>query len=159
MTATASGIIPGGNDTSRITLTTIDSTSFTTIGLILPAVPVSTTKTGRCIVYWKMSNTSDMATFGIGMSNPPIGFWGGTSVTYTAEGKSSWLAFSQTITTATAISTTAAAGATDTPYRAEVDFTLQTGGTSPVTVTLYGQVSNDSATLTIEPGSACYWFP
>jgi hypothetical protein len=159
MTATASGIITGGNDTSRTTLTTIDSTSFTTTGLILPAVPVSTTKTGRCTVYWKMSNTSDMATFGIGMSNPPIGFWGGTSVTYTAEGKSSWLAFSQTITTATAISTAAAAGATDTPYRAEVDFTLQTGVTSPVTVTLYGQVSNDRATLAIEPGSACYWFP
>jgi hypothetical protein len=158
-TVTASGIIAGGNDTARTTSTTIGSTSFTATGLVLPTVPVSTTKIGRCVVYWQMSSTSNTATFGIGMSNTPTGLWGGSSVTYAAAGTSNWLAFAQTATAAAAISTAATAGVTNTTYRAEIDFTLQTGATNPVAITLYGEVSNASATLTIQPGSACYWLP
>jgi hypothetical protein len=158
-TVTASGIVTGGNDTTRTTASTISTTGFTSTGLVLPTVPANTTKNGRCIVLWQMSSTSYSATFGIGMSNAPTGLWGGSSVTYAAAGTSNWLAFSQTATAATAVSTAATAGAANTTYRAEIDFTLQTGVSNTVAVTLYGQVSNSSATLTIQPGSACYWLP
>jgi hypothetical protein len=158
-TVTASGIITGANDTTRTTSTTIATTSFTTTGLVLPTVPVSSTKSGRCVIYWQMSSTSYTATFGIGMTNTPTGLWGGSSVTYAATGTSNWLAFSQTATAATPISTAATAGATGTTYRSEVDVTLQTGATNPVSITVYGEVSNAGATLTIEPGSTCYWLP
>lgn len=157
-TVTASGIITGANDTTRVTTTTMTN-SWTTTGLVLPTVPVNTTKTGRCVVLWAMSSTSYTATFGIGMSNAPTGLWGGSSVTYAGAGTSNWLAFSQTSTSTTAVSTAATAGATGTIYRAEVDFTIQTGGTNPVAVTLFGETGNSSATLTIEPGSTCYWLP
>jgi len=40
-----------------------------------------------------------------------------------------------------------------------IDFTLQTGSSSTVALTLYGETSNASGTLTIMPGSACYWLP
>jgi hypothetical protein len=158
-TVTASGIVTGGNDTTRTTATTIATTAFTTTGLVLPTVPANTTKNGRCNILWQMSSTAYTATFGVGMSNAPTGLWGGTSVTYAAAGTLNWLAFSQTATAATAISSATTAGATGTTYRAEVDFTLQTGASNPVAVTLYGQVSNTGATLTIEPGSVCYWHP
>ena len=156
---TASGIVSGGNDTTRTTAATIGTTGFTSTGLVLPTVPANTTKNGRCVVLWQMSSTSYTATFGLGMSNSPTGLWGGTSVTYAATGTSNWLAFSQTATTATAISTAVTAGIANTTYRAEIDFTLQTGSTNPVAVTLYGLVSQSSATLSIQPGSACYWLP
>lgn len=158
-TVTASGMISGGNDTARTTATTIATTTFTTTGLVLPSVPVNTTKIGRCVVYWQMSSTSYTATFGMGMNNAPTGLWGGSSVTYAVTGTSNWLAFTQTATTATAVSTASTAGAANTTYRAEIDFTLQTGAVNPVTVTLFGQVSNASATLTIQPGSSCYLLP
>jgi hypothetical protein len=158
-TVTATGLVTGLNDTTRTTSTTIATTGFTTTGLVLPAVPVNTTKSGRCTIYWQMSSTSYTATFGAGMSNSPTGLWGGTSVTYAAGGTSSWLAFTQTASTATAISSAATAGTAGTTYRAEVDFTIQTGATNPVALTLYGQVSNASATLTVGPGSTCYWLP
>jgi hypothetical protein len=157
-TVTASGMIAGANDTVRTTTTTMTN-SLTTTGLVLPTVPVSTTKSGRCVIDWQMSSTSYTATFGIGMNNSPTDLWGGSSVTYAAAGTSNWLAFTQTATAATAISTAATAGATGTTYRAEIDFTLETGATNPVAVTLYGETSSSSATLTIEPGSMCYWLP
>jgi hypothetical protein len=73
----ATGIITGGNDTTRVTSTTIATTSFMTTGLVLPTVPVSTTKNGRCVVLWQMSSVSYTATFGFGMSNAPTGLCGG----------------------------------------------------------------------------------
>jgi hypothetical protein len=158
-TVTATGLMTGGNDTTRTTSTTISTTGFTTTGLVLPTVPVSTVKSGRCTVYWQMSSTSYMATFGIGMSNAPTNLWGGSSVTYAPNGLSNWLAFTQTATSPTAISTAATANAPSTTYRAEIGFALQTGATNPVAITIFGAVSNASATLTIEPGSACYWLP
>jgi hypothetical protein len=156
---TASGLVTGGNDTTRTTAATIGTTAFSSTGLVLPTVSANTTKNGRCVVLWQMSTTSYTATFGLGMSNAPTGLWGGTSVTYSATGTSNWLAFSQTATAATAVSTAVTAGATNTTYRTEIDFTLQTGATNPVAVTLYGLVSQSSAMLTIQPGSACYWLP
>jgi hypothetical protein len=158
-TVTATGLVTGANDASRTTSTTIGTTGFTGTGLVLPTVPVNTTKSGRCTIYWQMSSTSYTATFGIGMSYAPTGLWGGTSVTYAAAGTSNWLAFTQTATAATAISTAATAGVANTTYRAEIDLTIQTGAANPVALSLYGQVSNASATLTVGPGSTCYWLP
>jgi hypothetical protein len=156
---TASGLVTGGNDTTRTTAATIGTTAFSTTGLVLPTVPANTTKNGRCVVLWQVSTTSYTTTFGLGMSNAPTGLWGGTSVTYNAAGTSNWLGFSQTATAATAVSTAVTAGAANTTYRTEIDFTLQTGVTNPVAVTVFGLVSQSSATLTIQPGSACYWLP
>jgi hypothetical protein len=158
-TVTATGLVTGANDATRTTSTTIATTGFTTTGLVLPTVPVSTTKSGRCTIYWQMSSASYTTTFGFGMSSAPTNLWGGTSVTYAGAGTSNWLAFTQTATTATAISTAATAGVANATYRAEIDFTIQTGATNPVALTLYGQVSNASATLTVGPGSTCYWLP
>jgi hypothetical protein len=156
---TASGLISGGNDSVRTTAVTIGTTSFTSAGLVLPTVPANTTKSGHCMVLWQMSSTSYSATFGVGMSNAPAGLWGGSFVTYAATGTSNWLAFSQTATAATAVTEATTAGAANTTFRAEFDFTLQTGASNPVTVTLYGQVSQASASLSIQPGSTCYWLP
>ena len=157
-TVTASGIISGANDTTRTTTTTMTN-AWTTTGLVLPTVPVSTIKGGRCVIYWQMSSTSYTATFGLGMNNAPTNVWGGSQLTYAATGTSNWLAFTQSTTTTTAISTATTAGATGTTYKAEIDFAIQTGGSNSVAMTLYGETSNSGATLTIEPGSTCYWLP
>ena len=106
-----------------------------------------------------MSSTSYTATFGLGMNNAPTDVWGGSSVTYAAAGTSNWLAFTQSATSTTAISTASTAAVTATTYRAEMDFTIKTGSSNPVTMTIYGDTSSASGTLTIEPGSACYWLP
>jgi hypothetical protein len=158
-TVTASGMISGGNDTIRTSATTIGTTAFTSTGLVLPTVPANTTKSGHCIMLWQMSSTSYSATFGVGMSNAPTGLWGGSFVTFAATGTSNWLAFAQATTAVTAVSTATTVESANTTYRAEFDFTLQTGASNPVAVTLYGQVSQSGATLTIEPGSTCYWLP
>ncbi len=157
-TVTASGIVTGGNDTTRTTTATMTN-SWTTTGLVLPTVPASTIKVGRCVVFWQMSSTSYTATFGFGMTNSPTNLWGATKVVYAAAGTQNYLSFTQTATTATAISTAATAGVTNTTYEAAVDFTIQTGSSNTVGLTLFGETNNSGATLTIEPGSACSWLP
>jgi hypothetical protein len=106
-----------------------------------------------------MSSTSYTATFGLGMNNAPTNVWGGTRVIYAAAGSSNWLAFSQSGAGTAAISAATTAGATGTTYVAQVDFVIQTGASNPVAMTVYGQTSNSGATLTIMPGSTCYWLP
>jgi hypothetical protein len=155
---TSSGIITGANDTTRTTSTTMTS-SWTTTGLVLPTVPINTIKSGRCVIYWQMSSTSYTVTFGLGMNNAPTSVWGGSQLTYAATGTTNWLAFTQTGTSTTAISTATTAGATGTTYKAEIDFVVQTGASNSVAMTIYGETSNSGATLTIEPGSTCYWLP
>jgi hypothetical protein len=93
------------------------------------------------------------------MNYAPTNVWGGTQMTYAAAGTSNWLAFTQSATTTTATSSATTAGATGTTYKAEIDFAIQTGSSNPVAMTVYGQTSNSSATLTIQPGSTCYWLP
>ena len=155
---TASGLVTGGNDSTRTTSTTMTN-AWTTTGLVLPSVPASKTKTGHCTIYWQMSSTSYTATFGLGMDNAPTNVWGGTRVISAAAGTQNWLAFTQSATATTAISTAATAGVAATTYEALMDFTIQAGATNPVTMTIYGQTSNSGGTLTIMPGSTCYWLP
>jgi hypothetical protein len=155
---TASGLVTGGNDSTRTTSTTMTN-AWTTTGLVLPSVPASKTKTGHCTIYWQMSSTSYTATFGLGMDNAPTNVWGGTRVISAAAGTQNWLAFTQSATATAAISTAATAGVAATTYEALMDFTIQTGATNPVTMTIYGQTSNSGGTLTIMPGSTCYWLP
>jgi hypothetical protein len=157
MTATAQ-LVSGTNTVFRTTSTTMTN-AWTTTGLALPSVSTNTTKAGHCTIYWQMSSTSYTATFGLGMNNAPTNVWGGSKVIYAAAGTQSWLAFTQSATATTAISTAATAGATGTTYEALVDFVIQTGATNPVQMTIYGQSSNSSGTLSIMPGSTCYWLP
>ena len=138
--------------TSTVTMTN----SFATTGLVLPSIPINTVRYGQCKILWAMSSISYTATFGIGMSAAPTDLWGSSQVTYAAAGTSNYLTFTQTATTATAISSAATAGVASTIYLAEINFTLQTGS-SAVVVTLYGETSSASGTLTIEPGSYCAW--
>jgi hypothetical protein len=152
------GLITGANDSTRTSTTTM-SNAWTTTGLVLPSVPVNTTKTGHCTIYWQMSSTSYTATFGLGMNNAPTNVWGASRVFYNGTGSLSLLAFTQSATTATAISTAATAGASSTTYEALIDFTIQTGSSNAVVMTIYGQTSNSIGTLSIMPGSSCYWLP
>jgi hypothetical protein len=93
------------------------------------------------------------------MSNAPTDLWGASKVIYTAAGTQNFLAFTQTSTSAAAISTAATAGVASTTYEADIDFVLETGSSNTVALTLYGETSSSSGTLTVEPGSACYWLP
>ena len=93
------------------------------------------------------------------MSSAPTKILGGAEVIYNAAGTSNWLAFTQSATATTSISAATTAGAAATTYAAQIDFTLQTNATNAVVVTLYGQTSNASGTLSIMPGSVCYWMP
>jgi hypothetical protein len=154
----AGGIITGGNDTMRTSSTTMTN-AWTTTGLVLPSVPASTTKSGRCVIYWQMSSTSYTAAFGLGMNNAPTNVWGSSKVWYNATNGINFLAFSQNATAVAAISTAATAAAANTTYEADVEFVLQTGSSSAVQMNLYGQSSNASGTLSIMPGSTCYWLP
>jgi hypothetical protein len=138
--------------TSTVTMTN----AFATTGLALPSIPASTVRYGQCKILWQMSSVSYTATFGVGMSAAPTGLWGSSRVTYAAAGTSNYLTFTQTATTATAISTAATAGVAATTYMADINFTIQTGS-SAVVVTLYGMTSSTSGTLTIMPGSYCAW--
>jgi len=151
-------LVTGTNTSARTTSTSITN-SWMTTGLVLPAVPVNTTKSGHCTIYWQMSSTSYTATFGLGMNNAPTNVWGGTRVIYAAAGSSNWLAFSQSGASTAAISAATTAGATGTSYVAQVYFVIQTRASNPVAMTVYGQTSNSGATLTIMPGSTCYWLP
>ena len=154
----ASGLITGANSSTRTTTTTMTN-SWTTTGLVLPSVPVSTVKNGECIILWAMNSTSYTATFGAAMSATPTDLWGAAIVTYAAAGTRNYLAFTQTATAATAISTAATAGATSTIYEAQIDFTLSTNSSNAVVLTLEAETSNSGGTLTIEPGSECHWLP
>jgi hypothetical protein len=152
------GLIAGGND---VTLTSassgITSTSFVATGLVLPAVPLGTVANGRCTVLWQMSNTTNSMTLGFSMNNSPTGLWTVSDVWTSAAGTNQLLAPpDQTATAATAISAAATAGAASTSYKADLDFTLSTTS-NPVTVTLNAEVTG--GTLTLEPGSKCYWLP
>jgi hypothetical protein len=152
------GLVTGGNDTTRTTTTTMTN-AWTTTGLVLPSVPASTTKSGQCVIYWQMSSTTYTATFGLGMNNAPTNVWGSAKVIYNANGSQSFLAFTQNATATTAISTAASAAAAGTTYEANISFVIQTGSTNAVQATIYGQTNNSGATLTIMPGSTCYWLP
>jgi hypothetical protein len=154
---TAGGIISGGMGVSLSSATSIAATGFTSTGLALPTIPVSTTKRGMCVLIWEQNTAVGTVQFGMGMNNAPTNLWvinqdsPGTykAPTYTTINS----------TTTTAVSATDAPSATATGYRDEIEFTLTTGSSSAVTVTVYGLSSSTSDALVIEPGSYCTWLP
>ena len=75
-TLTAGGTISGGMGVSLSSATTIAATSFTTTGLVLPAIPVSTTKRGMCVLIWEQNTAVGTVQFGMGMNNAPNGSLG-----------------------------------------------------------------------------------
>ena len=156
-TLTAGGTITGGMGASLSSATSIAATSFTSTGLALAAIPVSTTKRGMCVLIWEQNTAVGTVQFGMGMNNAPTNLWvinqdsPGTykAPTYTTIAS----------TTTTAVSATDAPSATATGYRDEIEFTLTTGSSNAVTVTVYGLTSSTSDALVIEPGSYCTWLP
>lgn len=156
-TLTSTGTITGGMGVSLSSATSIAATSFTTTGLVLPAIPVSTTKRGMCVLIWEQNTAVGTVQFGMGMNNAPTDLWAinqdspGTykAPTYTTI----------TSATTTAISAADAPSATATGYRDEIMFTLTTGSSNTVTATVYGLSSSTSDALVIEPGSYCTWLP
>jgi hypothetical protein len=156
-TLTATGTITGGMGASLSSATSIAATSFTSTGLALAAIPVSTTKRGMCVLIWEQNTAVGTVQFGMGMNNAPTNLWvinqdsPGTykAPTYTTIAS----------TTTTAVSAADAPSATATGYRDEIEFTLTTGSSNAVTVTVYGLSSSTSDALVIEPGSYCTWLP
>jgi hypothetical protein len=156
-TLTAGGTISGGMGVSLSSATSIAATSFTSTGLALAAIPVSTTKRGMCVLIWEQNTAVGTVQFGMGMNNAPTDLWvinqdsPGTykAPTYTTI----------TTTTTTAVTAADAPSATATGYRDEIEFTLTTGSSNAVTVTVYGLSSSTSDALVIEPGSYCTWLP
>jgi hypothetical protein len=147
-----------GNESVLASPASTTSTSLTSTGIVLPGVPASTTVHGTCALIWEGSSTSYTTTFGLGANNAPTDLW----VLGTMHGGANGATLADkyttiTNTTATAVTTADTPGAASTGYRADLDFTLQTGSSNPVTVTLYYESSNSSGTSYVEPGSACWW--
>lgn len=144
-----------GNSVALITATTITATSLTTTGLVLPSVPISTTIHGHCSIIWEQNTVVGTVQFGIGASNAPTDLWVMNKV---FPGSTVVPAYTTiTTSTTTAISATSIPGATATGYSDDIDFTLITGGTNPVVLTIYGLTSVGTSALVIEPGSSCGW--
>jgi hypothetical protein len=156
-TLTAGGTITGGMGASLSSATSIAATSFTSTGLALAAIPVSTTKRGMCVLIWEQNTAVGTVQFGMGMNNAPTNLW-----VINQDSPGMYKAPTYTTiasTTTTAVSATDAPSATATGYRDEIEFTLTTGSSNAVTVTVYGLTSNTSDALVIEPGSYCTWLP
>jgi hypothetical protein len=135
------------------------STSFASTGIVLPSVPVSTTAVGHCVVIWEGSSTSYSTTLGFGMNNTPTGLYvTNTAHTGASGATSADLYTTITNTTTTAISAAMTPTATSTGYKDEVDFTLVSGSSNAVTLTLYYKSSSASGTSYVEPGSYCRWY-
>ena len=156
-TLTTGGTITGAMGVSLSSATTIAATSFTTTGLVLPAIPVSTTKRGMCVLIWEQNTAVGTVQFGMGMNNAPTDLW---VINQDSPGTYKAPTYT-TITSAatTAISAADAPSAIATGYRDEIMFTLTTGSTNAVTATVYGLSSSASDALVIEPGSYCTWLP
>ena len=137
--------------------TSIAATSFTSTGLALAAIPVSTTKRGMCVLIWEQNTAVGTVQFGMGMNNAPTDLWVINLDTPGAYKAPTYTTI--TSTTTTAVSAADAPSATATGYRDEILFTLVTGSSNAVTVTVYGLSSSTSDALVIEPGSYCTWLP
>ena len=151
-----------GHNSVRLTSpTSITSTggSYTSTGLVLPIIPTSTTISGRCSLIWEQNTGAGGVTFGVGMNNAPTDLWiaGPTIWNGTAVSIGAYTTITNTTTTAITSSITPAATATG--YKVEFDFTLQTAGLNPGTLTVYGLTGNASDALIVEPGSFCAYHP
>ena len=149
-----------GNGVALSSATTITATTLTTTGLVLPTVPVSTTVRGRCDIIWQQATAVSTVTFGVGMNNAPTDLYV-TPIIWTSTSGANVSPSPTTITStgATAVTSTITPGAFGTNYHGEFIFTLMTGASNTVAVTLYGDTQTTGDALVIEPGSSCGWLP
>lgn len=144
-----------GNSVYLTTATTITATSATTTGLVMPSIPISTTVHGTCSIIYEQSTAAAAVTFSVAASAAPTNLWAMNSIYNGTALAQQYTSITSTTNTPITGSTVPAAAAT--AYREEVDFTLKTGATNAVVLTLYGLTSNASDALVIEPGSTCGW--
>jgi len=157
---TTSEPVLAGNGVALTSATTITATSMTTTGLVLPTVPVSKTVRGRCDIIWQQATAVSTVTFGVGMNNAPTDLYVSPIIwTSTSGANVSPSPTTITGTTTTAVTSAITPGAFGTNYHGEFIFTLITGSSNAVAVTLYGDTQTTGDALVIEPGSSCGWLP
>ena len=139
---------------------TTTSATLANLNLSLPTVPISTTRKGNCKLIFESSATGDTVILGLNTSAAPTNFQiiGSTYFpsTSTVQNFLPPAAVSSATTTAFTAAMTVAAASTE--YEVSVDFSLQTGATSPVTIGVYGDITS-GGTLTLLNGSTCEWAP
>lgn len=150
----------GANSVMLTTATTISSTSPVTTGLVLPIIPVSTTINGRCHLGWSQSTAVTSVQFAFGMNNAPTDLWVLPPHIWNGTTETRGSATTITSNSVTAITPSIVAAAAGTEYGVDFDFTMTSGATNAVTLTLYGVVATTAAdSLVVAAGSSCGWLP
>jgi hypothetical protein len=150
-----------GNQLTGTSATSIATLTYTTTGVAFPPTYVTTARTyrGQCHVSWEQATGIATVKFGIGASVAPT-HMSLTSVSYPGT---TAVPFGTGITDITSTATTDATGfltpaGTATAYVTDIYVTASFTAAAN-TVTLYGQTSNTSDALLIEPGTFCTWIP
>jgi hypothetical protein len=156
---TVTGPVWGQSSSMLTTPTSISTTAFTTTGIVLPTVPISTTQHGYCSIGWSQSTAVSTVTFGLGMNNAPTDLWVLPPTTWNGTTNTVGSATTIANTTTTAVTAALTPAATATEYRATLDFTIETGATNTVALTLYAESGSTSDAAVISAGSACGWLP
>ena len=142
------------------TATTITATTPTSTGLVLPSTPATTLRRGSCRIGFHQAIGSANVAFAIGASPAPTSLW--VLPPFFSDTAYPQGALGTTLTTITTTSVTtlisSIAVTYNTEYVAWFDFGISPGS-SPVTVTIYGNTSSGSDALVVDPGSACGWLP
>jgi len=150
-----------GNQLTGTSATSIATLTYTTTGIAFPPTYATASRLyrGQCHVSWEQATGIATVKFGIGTSVAPTHL-SLTSVSY--PGTTS-VPFGTGTTDTTTITTTDATGfltpaGTATAYVTDIYVTASFTAAAN-TVTLYGQTSNTSDALLIEPGTFCTWIP
>jgi len=150
-----------GNQLTGTTATSIATTTYTTTGIAFPATYATTARTyrGLCHVSWEQAIGVATVKFGVGTSVAPT-HMSLTSVSYVGTTAVPFGTGTTDITTITTTDATAflTPGAAATAYVTDIYVTASFTAAAN-TVTLYGQTSNVSDALLIEPGTECTWLP
>jgi hypothetical protein len=148
----------GANSTVLTSNQTTTSATLASLGLSLPAVPVSTKVYGTCDLLWETSSTSDTVVLGLNQSAASTGLQLLNSQEYTTTSAVVNLLPPAAVTTAvsTAFTSSMTAPASSTPYPVHFAFSLITNSSNAVTITVYGDITS-GGTLTLLIGSACGW--
>ena len=135
-----------------------NKTTGYTAAITLPPVPPGFVVPGHCVLWYQSTNTSGTITLAASVSSTSALLQVLNSA-HTGAGGATLADVSSTInaTTATAISSTIGGGTANTTYGDIVYFTLTTAPTqtAPTVVTLYGESSSSSYTVSLQPGSYC----
>jgi hypothetical protein len=146
--------------TANGTTTSSTFAPFTTNSLVLPALPINTTRHGYCDLLWQQSaSTSDHPQLALTTNNSLTGFWiEGSQYRSTTSAVVNLLPVA-VVTSAASTAVTAAMtpAATGTTYQVHVDFVAATNGSNTETITVEGLTPG--GTLTLVAGSSCSWLP